>query len=190
MAEMQSESVPAVPTETVPADATLSGRRLAPMITYLRKLHETGDRGALAALRRGVGRPPGTVYEMFAYVVPFLPAEVSRWQENAYFLIASLFALYPDSEGHGDLGQAFRRAIHSPNEQAAVERRFTALLAADPQEFDVHLRHAVTFLQARAVPIDWDRLLIDVLTWQHPNDLVQRRWARSFWSGAGTVPAE
>src|SRR5690242_10106207 len=48
--------------------------------------------GALAALRRGLGKSPGTVAEMYPYVVQYLPQQASRRVEDAYFLIASLFA--------------------------------------------------------------------------------------------------
>ena len=44
-----------------------------PYITYLLSLKE--NRGALAALRRGLGRPPGTAPEMYPYVVPWLPED-------------------------------------------------------------------------------------------------------------------
>jgi CRISPR type I-E-associated protein CasB/Cse2 len=65
-----------------------------PFITYLESLRE--DRGALAALRRGLGQPPGTAREMYPYVVRWLPAEASAQREAAYFLVAALFAYHPN----------------------------------------------------------------------------------------------
>lgn len=153
-----------------------------PFIAYLRRLHEAKDRGALAALRRGLGKPAGTEYAMYPYVAPWLTSGAHRSRDDAHFLIAALFAFHPEAGGRGNLGEAFRRAIASPSDRDAIERRFTALLAADPEEFDYHLRHAVAFLRAKDVAIEWSQLLRDVQDWRMPDGRVQRRWARSFWA--------
>ena len=63
-----------------------------PFVSYLEGLRE--DRGALASLRRGLGRPPGTVADMYRYVVRWLPDDAPRWREDAYYLIAALFAYH------------------------------------------------------------------------------------------------
>ena len=81
-----------------------------PFITYLEGLAEREERGALAALRRGLGQPPGTVAAIFPYVVPWLPQDPAPWEEAAYYLIAALFALYPSASGAGNLGASFRQA--------------------------------------------------------------------------------
>ena len=52
-------------------------------ITYLEELRDREDRGALAALRRGLGQPPGSAVEMYRYVVPWLPARTTRRREAA-----------------------------------------------------------------------------------------------------------
>ena len=41
-----------------------------PFIAYLHSLREERNLGALAVLRRGLGRPVGAVPEMFRYIVP------------------------------------------------------------------------------------------------------------------------
>src|SRR5512139_402968 len=99
-----------------------------PFVTYLESLRE--DRGALAALRRGLGQPPGAAREMYPYVVPWLPAEAPRQREAAYFLVAALFAYHPDPGGSGNLGQTFRRTLDPNADNTATERRFTTLLTA------------------------------------------------------------
>ncbi len=54
-----------------------------------------GDRAALAALRRGLGKGVGEASEMYPYVVPALPRGIEGWGESCYYLIAALFGLYP-----------------------------------------------------------------------------------------------
>lgn len=150
-------------------------------ITYLESLREREDRrAALAALRRGLGRPPGTVAEMYPYVVPWLPDD-APWKERAYYLIASLFAYHPAPGGTGNMGHHFAQACDPQGDNTAVERRFTALLAAHPDDLDFYLRQAVSFLKSKEVPVNWHQLLSDLLAWGHPDRYVQQRWARAFW---------
>ena len=64
-------------------------------ITYLERLHddERNGRAALAALRRGLGQPPGAAPEASRYVQPALAADAPAYLEDAYYLVGSLFAL-------------------------------------------------------------------------------------------------
>lgn len=155
-----------------------------PFISYLETLRE--DRAALAALRRGLGQPPGTAVEQFPYVVPWLPSQSSRSLEESYFLVASLFAYHPAPGGTGDMGSHMAQACQAGEDATATERRFTALLAAHPDDLPFYLRQAVSFLRSREVPINWHQLIYDVRGWGHPDRYVQRRWARSFWAAATT----
>ncbi|NLX42971.1 MAG: type I-E CRISPR-associated protein Cse2/CasB [Chloroflexi bacterium] len=151
-----------------------------PFVTYLESLRE--NRAALAALRRGLGQPPGAVREMYPYVAPWVPEGTPRYLEEAYYLLACLFAYHPTSGGSGNLGEAFRRSPQRGEDTAATERRFAALLAAHPEDLPFYLRQAVSFLKSREVPVDWGQLLSDLLAWGAPDGFVQKRWARSFWS--------
>lgn len=148
-------------------------------ITYLEGLRD--DRGALAALRRGLGQPPGSVAGMYRYVVPWLPESVSSRRGDAYYLIAALFAYHPALGGTGNMGNHFGRAQDPQGDSTALERRFTILLAANPDELDVILRQAVSFLRSKEIPVNWHQLFSDVLAWSHPERYVQQQWARAFW---------
>jgi CRISPR system Cascade subunit CasB len=148
-------------------------------VEYLEGLRE--DRGALAALRRGLGQPPGTVADMYRYVVPWLSDETPRWREAVYYQIAALFAYHPAPGGRGNMGDHFARTRDPQGDNTAIERRFTALLAAHADDLDTYLRQAIGFVRSKEVPVDWHQLLSDLLAWGHPNRYVQQRWARSFW---------
>jgi CRISPR system Cascade subunit CasB len=153
-----------------------------PFVTYLESKHD--DRGALAALRRGLGHPPGTVADMYRYVVPWLPDDAPPWREDAYYVIAALFAYHPQRGGSGNMGGHFADARDPKGDNTAIERRFTALLAAHPDDLDFYLRQAVSFLKSKEVPVNWHQLLPDVMDWGHPERYVQQRWARAFWGRA------
>jgi CRISPR system Cascade subunit CasB len=158
---------------------------LHPFVAYLQGLAEKEERGALAALRRGLGQPPGTVPAMYPYVVPWLPQEGGAWREAPYYHVAALFALHPAAGGSGNLGAAFRLA-RGDEENEAVERRFTALLAAHPDDLPDYLRQAVGFLRSKDVAIDWDQLFQDIQHWGLPTRMVQKKWAGAFWGRVDT----
>jgi CRISPR system Cascade subunit CasB len=150
-----------------------------PFISSLEKLRDEKNRAALAKLRRGLGRKMGAP-EMYPYVVPYLP-DYPRGQEN-YFLIASLFAMHPESShGSGTLGKVFRRILQESGGSDSVEKRFTTLLSGDLEDMGGHLRHAVSLARSRSVPIDYHRLLHDLEYWDHKDRFVQLEWARDFW---------
>jgi CRISPR system Cascade subunit CasB len=151
-----------------------------PFVKHLESLKE--DRGALAALRRGLGNPPGQAPEMFPYVIPYLPAETERWREEAYFMIASLYALHPSSIQKGNLGGHFASLRGSNISDQSLERRFTALLSAHRDDLSFYLRQAISYLRSKEQPVNWHQLLRDVMSWGHPDRYVQMRWARSFWA--------
>jgi len=148
-------------------------------ITHLESLRD--NRGALAALRRGLGHPPGAVADMYRYVVPWLPDDTPPWREDAYYLVAALFAYHPAEGGTGNLGDHFARTRASQGDETAIERRFTALLAAHPDDLGFYLRQAISFLKSKEVPVNWHQLLFDVMAWGHPDRYVPKDWARSFW---------
>lgn len=65
----------------------------------------------------------------------------------------------------------------------ALERRFTALLAAHPDDLPDYLRQAVSFLKSKDVPINWNQLIWDLQKWNDEDRRIQKEWARSFWGG-------
>lgn len=180
----------------VPRDPPVGGTR------------ERGDRGALAALRRGLGKDVGAVPEMYPYVVPWLPRDQApgwEWREHAYYLVASLFGLYPSIWFSFDTGnkrstlgtamlQLARRIEANTGNHESADARFAALLNTTTIDLPEHLRHAISLLKARDVPVDWAQLLRDVQDWTVPYRPVQRAWARAYWassdSNATDVPGD
>ena len=152
------------------------------LVTYLKGLADGNDRGALAALRRGLGQAPWTVPEMHRHIARYLP-EGWGWYHRCLYMVATLFASHPASGGSGNLGDAFR-AIAQATRSESIEARFMALLKAHPDDLFDHLRHAVALARSKEVRIDWDRLLRDLRNWNDDGRRVQRDWARAFWGPA------
>jgi CRISPR system Cascade subunit CasB len=161
-----------------------------PFVEYLESLRERDDRGALAALRRGLGEPPGSVPATYRYVVPRLPEDCPPWKEDAYYLVAALFAYHPKKGGTGNMGDHFAAARDRQRDDTAIERRFTALLAAHREDLPHYLRQVVAFLKSNEVPVNWHQLIRDVQNWGHPAGYVQKDWARAFWRRRAQPEAE
>ena len=148
-----------------------------------------GDRAALAALRRGLGQPPGYVPEMLPYMARHVSG-MPEWQERLAYIVAPLFAVHPSNTGEGNMGDHMA-ALRGANDEA-LERRFAVLLAAHPEELDVHLRHVISMLKQNNIPVNWEQLMRDIGDWGHPDRQarVRRRWANSFWRSEVTSPIE
>lgn len=155
-----------------------------PLIRYLEENRD--DRAMMASLRRGLGQTAGVVPEVSRVIQRRLAPDAPPWLESAYYLIAPLFAFHSTEGGTGNVGNHFR-ALCAPGEEPPtnVERRFTALLASDPDDLDDVLRQAVSLLKSKDVPVNWHELLRDVQEWKHPNEerrvRVQKKWSRAFW---------
>lgn len=145
-------------------------------ITYLETLRENKNRGALAALRRGLGSPPGTVPGMYPYILPWSPP--NKYAEDSCYIIGSLFAFHIEPGGNGTIGNAFSM-VKEPNE--SLEKRFVALLNCHREDLPNYLRQAIGLLKAKDIPIDWRQLLRDVYYWNHETRFIQQQWARDYW---------
>ena len=157
-------------------------------VAYLKGLAERENRGALAALRRGLGMPPGACTEMHRYVVPFLREDSWTWREQCRYIIAALFGLYPASTSAGNFGHTMK-LVHEKAGGDSIERRFIALLKSHRDDLFDHLRQAVSLAKSKDAPVHWERLLEDIQHWDEESAWVQRSWAQAFW-GAGDAAAQ
>jgi CRISPR system Cascade subunit CasB len=144
-----------------------------------------GDR---ARLRRNAGRPLSEsrdgAMDLFYRI---RPAKTPEFQEDTYFLLATLYPLATHG-GQGNLGQSLRAARGTDN-SAGLDRRMAALLDADTEQLRYRIGQAVRYLASQDVPVNWSRLLDDLLRWNHASRYIQRQWARSYYSGEGEPAA-
>lgn len=149
-----------------------------PFVSHLVSLTERADRGALAALRRGLGKPPGTVSETFPHVLPWVPATTRRAGEGDYFLLASLFAAHPKHVRSGaSLGATCRSFAANPSS----DLRFRRLIEANRDELPARLRQVIQLARSHEAAVDYHELLSHLRNWDHDDRWVQARWARDYW---------
>jgi CRISPR system Cascade subunit CasB len=63
----------------------------------------------------------------------------------------------------------------------SVSRRLAIVLDSHRGELPFRLRQAVGLARSHERPIDWQRLLHDLLRWDDPRRSVQKAWARTFF---------
>lgn len=159
-------------------------------ITRLEKYERDDDRAALAHLRRGLGKPLATAMEMFPYVSNWTK-NFSRNDENAYYLVASLFGLYPkpswkvEGKNRNNLGNSLS-FLNSESDSKSIDKRFVALLNADAEDLPTHLRQIISLLKSKDKPVNWLQLLRDIKNWSHEDRFVQRNWAKGFWGNTNS----
>lgn len=162
------------------------------LVIRLLDLKANQERGALAALRTGLGKRPGTAARMFPIVAPFLTANDGP-STQAAFLTAALFASHPEHAEIGSLGASLCKATKredNPNGkhgEAGVEARFAAALDADAEDLPRHVEGLVSLCESAGVPINWHRFYWDIRTLLDEDEdkrtRTRIRWAREFWQG-------
>lgn len=153
------------------------------------------DRRALAALRRSLATWPSAPPECVRVVAPFLSDVATAWREIVHYLIAGLFASHPctpparEADRPPSFGRSLRMAASVDDSQGS-ERRLLAILGCKSEDLPYHLRHAISYLRAREVAVDYRRLMQDLTWWDAGEGSVQRRWGRDFWAGTGQEDAQ
>jgi len=153
-------------------------------IKHLEGLGKRKDRAALAHLRSGLRRKDSRSMEMYPVIGRFLSEKTNRSYENAVFIVAALFAYYPDAKMNaGNLGASLRQL---KDDSDSIEKRFVALLNAEADELPDYLRQIIGLLKSKEIPVNWEQLFKDVQYWETTDETskyesVQKKWARSFW---------
>ncbi|MDQ1051965.1 type I-E CRISPR-associated protein Cse2/CasB [Streptomyces sp. V4I2] len=165
------------------------------------------DVAALARLRRGAGREPGALPDLWTLVDtaplharlegsrPLGEAELVR-AENALHAALTLWALHQQSRGArmhrphtatrpAGLGAAVRRLMPPNDIDEPVRKRLVrAGIAPDLTSLSQRLRDLIVLLRRQDIPLDYGLLAGQLYVWQAPGggDMVRREWGRSFHS--------
>ncbi|WP_260640607.1 type I-E CRISPR-associated protein Cse2/CasB [Streptomyces angustmyceticus] len=213
-------------TTSHPAPAT-SGTRQPPLgpvgaavhqrITWLQRgyLDDRGDAvGALARLRRGIGRPAGETADLWGligteplherYERREWSEDTLRQAEEAAHAAVTLWSLHQQSHHTArmhrrpgpELGAAVRWLAPGAEIDEPTRKRFVRVgTAATPVVLAGRLRELVLLLRREAVPLDYGLLADQLYLWQSPGgpQSVRRSWGRSYLVGprpaAGNGPA-
>ncbi|MDD3573290.1 MAG: type I-E CRISPR-associated protein Cse2/CasB [Eubacteriales bacterium] len=183
----------------------LAGRYVARKLQQLQNSgNEPLTRASLARLRRGLGKPPGSMPDLWDLTLEGMPQELAgfdgqpSWGEWAIHLALTLFALHQQGKNWKTdgmnkpgqaLGKAARQLVKNEDDMARVKRRFDQAITSDsPQEVARHLRSLVQLLRASGIALDYPALAEDLYRYQIPEarDGVRLKWGRDFFAATFT----
>lgn len=161
--------------------------------------NEAVVRATLARMRRGVGRAPGEMPELWEVLFAGAPEKLagkedypSRGEWAAYTAL-TLFGLHQQGKdikqksmhktGEG-LGLAVRKLIKNLEDEQRIKRRFDIAATSDtPDEFAHHVRGLIQLLRAADIPLDYAQLAQDLYRFQFSDgrDRVRLTWGRDFY---------
>ena len=171
---------------------------VAGRIARLRALPDPARRAALANLRRGIGRVPGDLPELWGSFLEGLPEEMQSKNgrptpaEWAVYLALTLYALHQQSQQAemnrpgASLGGAVRLLTGQDREPetGGAFRRFRALATASSmQEVSHHLRGLIQLLRPKAIALDYPQLAADLylLQFAQAAPRVRLRWGEAYY---------
>lgn len=178
----------------------------------LQSLPEPQWRAELARLRRGVGRQPGDLPELWGSFLARMPEELRGSDgpseaEWAIYTALTLFALHQQGTSRAEetmnqpgktLGGAVRQLAEAsaPGQdwtESSVLRRFNALATADSMPEVAHyLRGMVHLLRREKIPLDYPQLAADLYQYQFVDGAarVRLQWGRELYAFAAEKTEE
>ena len=166
---------------------------------------ESYIRAALAKLRRGIGKHPGKVPDIWDYTMDNLSvAFISHDDEPtptqwATHISLTLFAFHqqgkdikqdPMSKHGASLGSAVWKLVSESGaeSQDAIKRRFDTVVTSNSiEELVHHLRGLISIMKSKSVPLDYPQLADDLLKFQssEQRDMVRLRWGQDYYFTKG-----
>ena len=166
----------------------------------------SSGKAMLANLRRGVGREPGDLPQLFGILLSDMPEDfwsksgTATKEEWACYTALTLYALHQqgyDAKSqhmHTDEGVSLGKAMYKlaasydgdPNaEQRVVQKMRILATSADVKELSHHLRGIVQLLKANGISLNYKRLAGDLYEMQFPDGKrkVCLRWGQDFYGG-------
>ena len=143
------------------------------------------SKAQLARLRRGAGKRPGELPELWGIFLRNMPEELMgkegrpSYAEWAIYTALTLFALH--QQGHSEpmhaegeenrLGRAVKKLAHGEEEEENVRRKFSiAARSDDMEELSYHLKTLVRMLGSNDIKLDYEDLAKDLYRFQFEND--------------------
>lgn len=168
-------------------------------IEKLSKMKDTGfGKATLANLRRGAGKIPGELPELWGTFLNELPEELlgingnPSYAEWAIYLSLTMYAVHHQGKNESvhaeniSLGHAAAQLMdeNKDEERERVMRRFAPVVTAkDMAGFSYHLRCFVNLFSSKNIRLDYVKLAEDIYDFQFDESRrkVQLNWGRDFY---------
>ena len=168
----------------------------ASKLAYYSSISQTGPgRGLLAELRRGAGKKPGELPELWGVIFDCIPERLegkdgASYAEWAVYTALTLYALHRQGSD-GDVnakgvsvGKAAAGLVTSDDDIGRVTNRLGPIMtAASPEDAAYHLRGLIQLLKSEGIMLDYAALAKDLYLFNisDHSDSVKLRWGRDFY---------
>lgn len=161
-------------------------------------LEQSGSKARLAQLRRGVGKQPGELPELWGSFLKNMPEELMgrngdpSYAEWTIYTVLTLFALHQqghsrpmNAEGEENhLGRAARRLVQTEEDEENVRLKLSIVARSDDMtELSYHLKTIVKLLGNRDIQLDYVDLAGDLYWFQFEKyaDRIRLKWGQDFY---------
>ena len=163
-------------------------------------LEQNASKAQLAQLRRGIGKRPGEIPELWGMFLKSMPEELMgkngepSYTEWATYTTLTLFALH--QQGHSEpmhaegeenrLGRAVRRLIQNEEDEENVRLKLSIVARSDDMtEISYHLKTIVKLLRINDIRLDYVDFARDLYWFQFDKyvDRVRLKWGQDFYGG-------
>lgn len=163
------------------------------------------SRAMLAKLRRGIGKQPGELPELFEIILGDMPEKLygkgdgPSYSVGAIYTALTLFALHQQGKDRpmsvsgksenrnigNSLGTAVGYLVRQDRErEPAIKRRFDAVMTANEfTEFAHHARGLIQLLRAGDITLDYPRFAEDIFWYKfdETRNRVRLRWGEDYY---------
>jgi CRISPR system Cascade subunit CasB len=163
------------------------------------------SRAMLAKLRRGIGKQPGELPDLFEILLGDMPEELygrgddPSYSEWAIYTALTLFALHQQGKDHpmsvggktenkntgNSLGAAVGYLVKQDRDrEPAIKRRFDSVATANEfTEFAHHARGLIQLLRAGDIALDYPRFAEDLFWYQFDEmrNRVRLHWGEDYY---------
>lgn len=140
------------------------------------------DKAAAAALRRADNQ--STEFQSWQYILPFCGDFTNRLKRLPFqFIGAAMVKGKITRNGSLRIGEAIARCYEDGSQSNQAKAKLRRLLACDSvNELCTILRPLLRLIQEKCkMPLDYERLLAEVLQFEFEDQQIKARWAQSFY---------
>lgn len=172
--------------------ATKATNKLEYEVRFLKSVSDRAknDSGTKVTFKRALSGEPEHIRKVYPFVLSMLNG-VSEWeQEQVWIPVACLSVYYPQESREEEKRRNFGQSCHglaAATTSEGADRRFRTLLDLSLEDLYSPLTALVRQMKSKGIAIDYPQLLADLRQWDHADQYIQDRWARSFW---GAVPKD
>ncbi len=157
-------------------------------------------RAALANLRRGAGRRPGELPELYGELLQDMPERMytrgdkPSYAEWAVYIALTLYAMHQQSKDiktdnmnreNISLGNAASLLVQDNDDTERIWKRLYVVAASDDiHHMSYHLRGLIKLLRDKDIPLDYPRLAKDLYLYQLSRESAERirlSWGQDFY---------